>query len=593
MHKIIHSSFELDLTPYGVSTVEENYWFSDQFFTKYSFPGTFKLEGELLKTFGNLLDDNAKFIETLFNVQYALGNQLESAIFEIESQIGKDVKFTFRYGFDELPNFDKKLAELPLEETAITDVYAHAKTIISQTWPAVNYNYPQLHTDKFDTTDATWLAFLKIINNYNGTDFLENTFENSLPINRNIIQPFPYFLHILKQGFLDAGFVLKGDILTNELVKKIIVYANTDYFDIDITTTDLNVLRSDYDSEDVVNNHYEYAHQFNLAPDKKYKITGTVLLYPWTVARSSTFSIKYNNQTIRFAYNEWTKIKTLNIEAEFETKSSEGPNYVLDFAANCSSFTMIPGQVLYNLKIEQLPDENGERVLLKEEVNLKNSVPDVTFGKLVTSFRNFFNLDINPIGKDIFVNFIEDNVNYNDALDLSMFEVLKPKKSYQKEVSFLLKFADVSELSYSPVFVNKEGVFYDEKKVDDTTTEITNDVIPLPHKSIDNKFTTCALDNSSEIFITLYSGLINSLNLSEPNDDLLLINIFEFYYKNWINFRIQSKEYSWTFKMYLEEVLKIKQKVFAYGRYMVVKTIDKTQISEDLFEVEIEAETLP
>jgi hypothetical protein len=38
MRKLIHSKFELDLSPFKISDTEENNWFSDSFFTKYSFP---------------------------------------------------------------------------------------------------------------------------------------------------------------------------------------------------------------------------------------------------------------------------------------------------------------------------------------------------------------------------------------------------------------------------------------------------------------------------------------------------------------------------------------------------------------------------
>ena len=168
MHKIVHELFELDLTNFGLSFVEENQWYSDQYFTKYSFPFPFKLTEELLKIFGYFLDDNNKFMQTKFNVVYYLGNKREIAVFEIESQVGLELEASVRYGFEEFPNWNKKLSELPLEvipSASITNIFTHAKTIIPQKWPAVNYNYPQLFTEKYDTTVETWQSFQKTINN--------------------------------------------------------------------------------------------------------------------------------------------------------------------------------------------------------------------------------------------------------------------------------------------------------------------------------------------------------------------------------------------------------------------------------------------
>ena len=62
--------------------------------------------------------------------------------------------------------------------------------------------------------------------------------------------------------------------------------------------------------------------------------------------------------------------------------------------------------------------------------------------------------------------------------------------------------------------------------------------------------------------------------------------------KNWFKFRINAVTRNWTFKAFTEKIQKIKKKVFAYGRYHIIKSINKTQIDEDLFEVDIEVDSL-
>lgn len=602
MHKIIHPLFEFDLTPYKISTVEDNYWFSDRFFTKYSFPFSFKLKDDLLVVFGALLDDNAKFIETEYEVQYVLGNQLENAVFQIESQIGETIEATFRYGFDELPNFDKKLSELPLHEETITDIYTHAPTIIPQKWPSVNYNYPQVYTDKYDKTTPTWEEFKGIINNYISGAFLVNTYDEINFANLNIIQPVPYLLHVLVQGFLDAGFTLKGDFLNSSLIKKILLFTDIDYFDLRGNIQDFKVLRSEYDSQpsaDVVN----YSKSLELSPGSTYKITGLLCSYSKFLGfgnPSHSFSfanISYKGNVLT-GVGTTTSLKAIKeIDVTFQTDSDTNVlTQILEFNAGGYSQFIQPDELIYDLKIERVLENSPSEVRMFNKVKLTEVVPDRTFGELVTECKKYFNLEVNPIGNDIYMNFLEDQINYNDAIDLTNFEVLKPKREFNKLKSKLLKFKNpgIKSSFYLPVYQDKNQIVFNELNVTDLTDKIELDILPLPQKS--EFFVETAhlfeYEGNNKMYFMLYDGLQNTRNITVDPDELLLPNIHSNYHQNWFSFLLNAIGYTWLFKMFLEQVVKIKKKCFAYGRYMVIKSIDKTQVSEDLFEVEIEAETI-
>jgi hypothetical protein len=599
MHKIIHPTFELDLTSYAISVVDENYWFSDQLFTKFSFPFTFELTEDLIEVFGELLDDNAKFIETSFNVQYAIGNQLENSVFEIESQIGKQVTSTFRYGFDELPNYNKKLSELPLEETVIADVYTHAKSIIPLTWPTVNYNYPQIYTDKYDTTEKTWESFAGKINNYVAGDFLENTFTDENFANKNIIQPIPYVLHILTQGFLDAGFTLKGDILTNPILLKMLLFTDIDYFDLRGNIQDYIMFRSEITS--TAGEVAYYADTLELQPDSTYKITGKLNSYSKSSSNGYTLSysrIEYKGTAITGTGGISNLENESEIDVTFMTDSdTDSATQILTFNASGYKDFIQSHQTLYDIKIERVLEDSPSEVRLYDKVKLTEVVPDVTFGKLISEIRKWFNFEVNPVGNDIYMNFIENQINYNEATDLSNSEVLKPKREFYKLDSLLLKFKepDNVQFSYESIYQNKEIILKNESLVNDNTEKIEIDILPLPQKSYFFVETANSFDlgGNTKMYGILYNGLVNNLNLTQDPAPMLIPAIHENYHKNWFIFRLLAIIYTWAFKMYAEELLKIKKKVFAYGRYHVVKTIDKTQISEDLFDVEIETETLP
>jgi hypothetical protein len=613
MHKIIHPKFELDLSSYEITVVEDNYWFSDQFFTKYSFPFTFELTDDLITVFGDILDDNAKFIETSYEVQYVFGNKLESAVFEIESQIGTEITSTYRFGFDELPNFDKKLSNLPLEETAISNIYTHAVNIIPQTWPAVNYNYPQIHTNEYESDTNTWQHFKNIINNYDGSSFYINNSTEGLFINRNIIQPVPYLLHVLKQGFLDAGFTLQGDILEDEIIQQILLFYNADYFNKIGNVLNYSLSREDHNN--VVNepDMFYYEDTIQLQPDSTYVLKGMVAHYKNTNYDNDFFNkIQYKNDVlVNFTVNKWAQKKIIDIT--FTTDSNTDlSTQILVLTAAAINFDVIPIDYydylsinyntvysyrnIFELEIERQTENESEEVEIVHNVDLTKVVPDITFGELIYAIKTMFNLELYIQEKEVFLNFIGNSLKNTSTKDLSSFLVKSPKKIFPSDKSYLLKFSenDSEDVIYEKILLPDEVIITGDIESSDSTTEIEIDTIPLPQKTINLIETACVLDKDEKnIYFVLYNGLNNNLNTTNDNSAILIPNLYDRYYKEWIFFLLNYIQYSWSFKMYSEEVEEINKKVFAYGRYHIVKTIDKTQISEDLFEVEIETATLP
>ena len=604
MHKIveINGLFELDLTNYGLSFVEDNYWFTNQFFTKYSFPFPIYLTEELIKTFGYFLDDNNQFVQTTFDVIYYLGNQKETAVFQIESQVGVRLEANLRYGFDELPNFDKKLSELPLEviaKTSIPNIYNHAKAIIPQIWPNVNYNYPQIHTEDYNTEELTWAEFEKKINNYVAGDFPINEETLEGYVNKNIIQPLPYLLHVVTQGFLDAGYTLKGDITTNEVIKKILLYKKTDYFTLGSDIIDVFLL-SNYT---VVwgTTELEMNEFITLMPEFTYEVTGQIAIYTDTSGTPvqgpripSETQLIYKGTVLGTIDNSASDVAFLDIDATFTTNSDATQK--LEFISYGMQDEVLSNEVVFNLKIKRILNGVAEPVNIYEDVDLTRAVPDVTFGTLITELKKQFNIEVDPQGTDIYVNFVEDKINYNNALDLSDKEVLKPVKRFNQLDSILLKYEDPSNetLTFNPVFQNHKGYVNNDDLVNENTETIEIDILPLVQKNIDGIETASNIDDGGEskIYMCLYEGLQDTLNLTINNAPLLIPNLHVLHHRKWFSFRLNSINYRWIFKMYLEQLAAINKKVYAYGRYHIVKTLEKNQISDDLFEVEIETETL-
>ena len=114
-----------------------------------------------------------------------------------------------------MPNFDKKLSDLPLHNFEVLDIYQHANEAVEKSYPAVDYNFPKLYTDEYNLDSEEWKYFDSMINNrvqeQGKTEkvFPRNRVENGMDVyNKNIIHPMPYLLYVLKAGFKDAGFQL-------------------------------------------------------------------------------------------------------------------------------------------------------------------------------------------------------------------------------------------------------------------------------------------------------------------------------------------------------------------------------------------------
>jgi hypothetical protein len=194
------------------------------------------------------------------------------------------------------------------------------------------------------------------------------------------------------------------------------------------------------------------------------------------------------------------------------------------------------------------------------------------------------------------MNRIESQMNYNNAFDLSMFEVRSPIRRFKKGYSFVLKFQDVeTDYEYLPAFQSATEVLYAGFKTDDKTKTIEVNALPLPNLLRDGITTAHAfVTDESKPFAVFYSGLIGTLNTTESPQAMMIPQVHETNWRNWFTNRIDAQQFTWNFKSWFDDIsgLKAKGKCFAYGRYHIIKKIQRTELSPDLFEVEIETETL-
>lgn len=607
MRKLIHSDFELDLSNFKLSVQKENFWFSEGFFTSFSFPFEMELTDELDALLGFISRYNSVDPKIYIECKHYHNNEISDAILEIE-QLQDRISGIIRFGYEQLPNFDKKLSELPLDKFELpegVDIYEHAETIIPQTWPAVNYNFPQIHTDKIDPdNDDVFFAFEKIINNRKDGAFLINEVltegGEDVTYNRNIMQPLPYWLHVLKKLFQDVGLTLSGEILNDSRFQKKLLFADVDYATT-VTQESISIITMSEDAVETNNFFSRYEVTETITNPGRYRIIGTIKLYNFN---GSYVKLKYRNQVIwNFNGNFGSivgifSVINLNVNTIFDTLADLEPNTITIESYQRFSTE----QVIFQLDINpiRLHDAEGNpipTIINKNEIDLTKTVPDMTCGDFIKVIKNWYNYDLKVEGTTAIMNKVESKINYDDAIDLSAHEVKFPLRKFQKGKSFLLKFQDVDSKDYTflPVFQSTNGTFNSSFVPNEKTTTIEVNALPLPLLVRNGVQTAHAFQSdNSKPFAVIYDGLTSGLNLAKDPFDILIPQVHQTNYKKWFQLQINAQEFKWPLRMFAEEYQKLKSnsKIFAYNRYHVVKNINDTEVAPDEFEIELETVTL-
>lgn len=619
MRKLIHSSFELDLSHFKISDTEENSWFSDSFFTKYSFPFEIDLEKDIDIALGFISVYNSTALNTYLDVKYIHGNTIEDAIFEVESYQNK-LSCTLRFGFEQLPSFDKKLSELSLEKFDLpigTTIYQHAETTLTKMWPEINYKFMQVHTDKYDPEDDYFNGFLKVINLRSDLiGFWQNTatslLDNFLILNSNIMQPLPYWLHILERGMIDAGYTLSGQILEDDLLKKALLFASVDYFNRS-TVQDVFLIKN---AEDAIFNDGNVMKFSALTPSLipgqyimsflpgKYNISGTITSEK-TTRINSYFEVKYNNTILAYREAPQSKpnqqagiLEDFKINVDFEV-ASEYSERVISVFNLIKTTTKSP---IINLTITCLSINesivSGQVPLYNHpQVNLARAVPDITFGEFVKVVKNWFNYDLVIQDKLAVMNRIEDQINNDNSVDLSDKEVKYPFRKFSQGNSFLLKFQDINsdDYSYEHVFQNQKEVLRKGYTTDEKTTSIEINALPLPIVTREGIRTAHAFENdSSKVFLVVDTDGSNGTNIPADPYKYLIPQVHLTHWKKWFSTRIIAQVFRWNFIDFGENISNIttKSKIFAYDRFHIIKSMNKSEVKPELFDVEIETITV-
>lgn len=602
MHKFIsnNNKINIDLTDVNITTNEENNWFSENFFVKYSYPFDISVTPELNAALGDIINNNST-LNTVIEGQYYFYDKIEKATLIISGIEGNTATFELKYGYDEFPNFDKKLQDIKFETYTVDDIYYYANTIIHQRYPQTIVQFPQIVSEKYRKEDDLWKFFEGRLNNRKDGSFVRNTIsEDDRMMNLNIIHPCVYLKHAIIKGFAEAGFVVEGDFLSNELINNVLLFSPKDLYTkreldqslkIEIMSTDEPVWKSDFKGT----HDAHWTKTINIPLKGKYNIIGQIEIEGVVLnGRPGGYGIKHNSTYLQ-RQNIGGEKRFFFIDLEI-IANNDNETVTVDLT---SVYT--PGREEIFASIQILPiyyiNEDGSKessIINSNVIDVARSLPDITFGQLVTTVSNLFNLDLSVKVNIVTLNYKVDSIYDNTIHDFRKFEQIYPSINFKSDQKFLLEYEENDEEKiYDKVYIDNKGVkiIKPKESISDIENTISINASPLLY---DTNTVKAHSESTDSLNLIIYRGLINGNNYADIPTALLLPNIHEYYHRPWLEFRLQAKNYTPTFICQIEDILKvsIKDRIFMYNNYHLIQNISRQQKSKDLFEIELSTETL-
>ncbi|MDO5607989.1 MAG: hypothetical protein Q4G08_05975 [Capnocytophaga sp.] len=578
--------FVLDLRRMKISYTEQSPRFKDTFFTKYSFPFQFEMDRDLRITMGNYTKIGASGLKGSHEGFHIFEGKAYRGILEITEVTGNTVSAQIDSGFEELPNFGKKLKELPFPKNRVADIYAHANDICQKKYPETDYNFPRVIYDKHDEKEKGWEAFNQYINDRDATAFRSNG-ENGTHVNRNIIHPMPYLLYVLKLGFSDAGYELAGDILTDTDFRQRLIFSFKENFVTSETEhTEITILSDEYNTI-TSSGVASYRKEIKLNTVTRYLLRLDVNLISQGQPSRVTASVNGNEVFRDFTFQ--TRKSALNFTFD---NSDESGTLVIEIQT-------VPGNVIAEGIAEKIitKERSGQnitdtfRIYNLNEINLRNSVPDITFGELVTTIKNWKNYDLEIQGSQAVMNRL-NSTGFSQMKDFSQYGILHPTRTFLHKRSFHLSLADLDDdNTANGVLIDQNGNKIGGEPGNDTTQlKINAYCMPL-EKFRGRPNAAIKKDDHTTLALIYYDGLHQGQNFAQNPPGLMLPEILGVW-SPWYAMRIHSSELKWTFAANRNRFrnFSIRDTLYCYGMKLWIKEITKNIVSKEMYEVEITAE---
>lgn len=603
--KFYTDTFELELSKQKLQLQENNSRFNDKSFTKFTFPFEVYIEEKTIHAIG---DYQAKENTGLSNVlpgYFLHENKISEGKLTIISIQGAKLTGQIDFGFEDIPNFDKKLSDLPLAKFSVDDIHIYAKQITEKKWPDVNFNFPRMYTKKYSPDSEIWDAFDGYYNDLksDGSEMRRNYIDENLNIfNVNIIHPCPHPVYILQTGFADKGLNLKGDILTDQDLYQRWVFSGTEYFSTKSQVRyGFNFTSTAFDEtffENGPDDYVSYDKTIEIEKQGMYSLAGVIGF--WCASKmSAIYCLKLNNAVIwekRMSRGRASYYEDIHISMDLDIPANSQLNIYIYTQYHEDSWShQMASLTLASKNFTDSTEQDSNVVTNKNEIDLTRAVPDILFGEYVNRIKNWLNYELEVVGKDIYMNKL--NKDPANIKSFERYEVSEPKRTLLNQRSFLLKFTDFdNDIKQNSMFYSMEGVKLNgEPKTDTTVIDIDAYAMPVEIAK-PNGYTTAIVkkDSSSTLALVGYDGLISGQNNAKNPPGLAFPELWE---KNWSKFlrqRIYGSKYEDNFLAYIEDIAqyKIKDYIFWHNNVHQITSWNKDMVTENVYKISLTTETI-
>jgi hypothetical protein len=361
-------------------------------------------------------------------------------------------------GLASLSVFEKKLSELNLGGDRQLgyrqeDIIGFANSLVALNYPAAEFNFPSTSWPNFYGNKNE--DFAGVVNRYNinTQTYQPNVRSTTSPVNTNTLVPFVFTAYIIRQAFLEEGLQVAGDVFLNpEILQHQTVHNNSiddvrGQFYLLANLTTPHLIETGADQKVYFNNtstppandlnsvfDIGNAH-FTITDTGVHDICATVFLQiPPPVGFIDVQMLLVKNGTFVEELFQFTSVTAgnINFTHTFQFTASGGDigstfhiemaitdsiDGVLSVQCTAGSLSVRNATLFPSDQLHIEPNIN----CFAQSINLKNHVPDVTFGEFFEAFRGTFNvsasLDINSAR--VILSLIENSISQQPDADYS------------------------------------------------------------------------------------------------------------------------------------------------------------------------------
>ncbi|MFJ1424902.1 hypothetical protein ACILFS_01125 [Capnocytophaga canimorsus] len=565
--------FQMDLTAVQLSIQEENPLLKEGFSTHFTFPFSLTLTPELKQQLGDYSQIAASDLKRHWEGIFCLEGRAYQAKLEVISVQGNTLQVQIDYGFEELPTMDKKLSEL--------DLGFAEKNLI----PNNRYAFPNLIYDKYKGADY-FNSFKNQINARTETgNFISNDYSYSghsnwseaeqvmKRRNRNLIQPMPYLLYVLRKGFEAMGYTLKGDILQDSLFNRKVIYKpwqhptyndqNTYTFEIDPNGETIQSFEMQLSPGEYAFKEIHDTQPFTASVKVKHKVTDTVVWKRILYSGKSTYGFNINR-----LYQDNT--------------------YILEVDKNAYPYASITVQPEKNdYRSNSRPHISYPLLVDIEQWDLRCMVPDITFGELLNTLKDLFSYSVIFTGSEAHLNKIQ--IDYHQVKEISHTEVLYPTLSYGENTSQLYRFPNVVGYELPNIYLDSEIIQVGEISKS-AENEIEVKYCELPYASSTKQIAACQDEN----VLILADEAIFPLNPARSRYDFHYVtgthpgDLAEQIQKTRFTF-VKNRHVQWQFidKRAVWQEIKVTDILYVFNQKMLIKEMVKTILDDTYCQIDL------